>query len=140
MFLYIVTGFEDTNGVIRIRNTRDRHTNDQRNKNEQRCTKHYSLNERSSNTNPTKNRGCTQVQGFAVTAPLDIPFHSTKSKNIIQADKCFVSAVCFDSRLSTSRALWAIKPKTYLILCIKIMSNCRRYLSLWKFAFLFKDL
>jgi hypothetical protein len=69
---------------------------------------HCALSERSSNTNPTKNRGCSQVQGFAVTAPLDIPFHSTKSKNIIQADNCasrFSRVVCFDSRLSMSRAV-----------------------------------
>jgi hypothetical protein len=48
--------FEDTNGVIRIRKSKTDKKNNGHNDN-QRSTKHYTENLRSSNTNPTKNRG-----------------------------------------------------------------------------------
>jgi len=51
--------FEDTKEVVRICKWKDRPHNGQKDK--QRSTKHYTENLRSSNTNPTKNRGCTQL-------------------------------------------------------------------------------
>ena len=57
--------FEDTKGVIRIhKSTKNRQHNGQMKKGQQdkqRSTNHYTQNQRSSNTNPTKNRGRTQV-------------------------------------------------------------------------------
>ena len=47
--------FEDTKGVIRIHKSKDRQHNDQKKRDKQRSTKHYTENYRSSNTNPTKN-------------------------------------------------------------------------------------
>ena len=52
--------FEDTKGVIRIRNSKDMQHNGQKKKDKRtkkRSTKHYIENYRSSKTNPTKNRG-----------------------------------------------------------------------------------
>jgi hypothetical protein len=48
--------FEDTKGVIRVRKSKKDNTMAKRNR-----TKHYIENKRPSNTNPTKNRGLTQV-------------------------------------------------------------------------------
>ena len=52
--------YVNTKGVIRIhKSKKDRQDNGQKNK--QRCTKHYTENERSSNTNPAKHRVWNQV-------------------------------------------------------------------------------
>jgi hypothetical protein len=50
--------FEDTKGVIKIRKSKDRQHNVQKKKNEKRSTKQT---HKMINTNPIKNRGCTQV-------------------------------------------------------------------------------
>jgi hypothetical protein len=49
-------------GVIRNRKSKkDRQYNGQKKRDKQLSTKHYTENQRSSNTNPTKNRGSTHV-------------------------------------------------------------------------------
>jgi hypothetical protein len=54
--------FKDTKGVIRIRkSSKDEQHNGQKKKDKQRSAKHYTKSKRSSNTNPTKNRGWIRV-------------------------------------------------------------------------------
>jgi hypothetical protein len=49
---------KDNKGVIKIyKSKKDIQDNDQMKEDKQRPTKHYTENQRSSNTNPTKNRG-----------------------------------------------------------------------------------
>jgi hypothetical protein len=85
--------FEDTKGIIRIRKSKkDRQQNDQKKKDKQRSTKHYTEYLRLSNTNTTKNWGMNSdilmgKQWYKI--PVNNTYLAPEQKYYNQGSNCF---------------------------------------------------
>jgi hypothetical protein len=71
--------FVDTNGLIRIRKSKDRQRNRQKKKNKQRSTKHYTENKGSNNTFSQYSR--QEQHPLTIQSPRTTPSHNTVAKN-----------------------------------------------------------